>query len=56
MQENTTAALELGMQELDVQELEALDAPFGWSDALSFVSGLSAGGGASYVASVLILT
>lgn len=61
---NSTAAapLELALQELeaqqlDMQELEALDAPdFSWSEALSFVGGLSAGGVVSYVSIVTLAT
>ncbi|MDX3387419.1 hypothetical protein PV682_39150 [Streptomyces niveiscabiei] len=60
--DNTTSApLELALQELDQQldmrELEALDAPdFSWSAALSAVGGLSAGGVISYVSIVTLAT
>jgi hypothetical protein len=58
---NQSAPLELALQELeahelDMQELEQLDAPFGWSDLVSFVSGLSAGGVVSYVSLVTLAT
>ena len=58
---NQGAPLELALQELeahelDMQELEPLDAPFGWSDLVSFVSGLSAGGVVSYVSLVTLAT
>lgn len=39
-----------------MEELEELDAPFGWSDLASFVSGLSAGGVVSYVSIVTLAT
>ncbi|CAK7281297.1 MULTISPECIES: daptide-type RiPP [Streptomyces] len=56
-----SAPLELALQELEpheleMQELEALDAPFGWTDVVSLVSGLSAGGVVSYVSLVTLAT
>lgn len=58
---NTQAPLELALQELeahelDMQELEALDAPFGWTDVVSLVSGLSVGGVVSYVSLITLAT
>ncbi|WP_037678348.1 daptide-type RiPP [Streptomyces griseus] len=51
------ALQELEAQQLDMQELEALDAPdFSWSAALSAVGGLSAGGVISYVSIVTLAT
>ncbi|GAA2504824.1 daptide-type RiPP [Streptomyces longisporus] len=59
---SVSAPLELALQELeaqqlDMQELEALDAPdFSWSEALSAIGGLSAGGVISYVSIVTLAT
>ncbi len=49
-------ALELAMQELDMHELEALDAPVGWSEILSAISGFSAGGVISYSIIITLAT
>jgi len=48
--------LELAMQELDVHELEELDAPVGWSDIFSAISGFSVGGAVSYSVIITLAT
>ena len=53
MQENTefdmAAAAELGMQELDMQELEGLDAPDWWS---SFMASFAVSAGVSVASAI----
>ncbi|MBP2708351.1 hypothetical protein JOL79_31690 [Microbispora sp. RL4-1S] len=52
----TLAPLELAMQELDMQELEPLDAPVDWSEIVSFISGFSVGGAVSYSVIITLAT
>jgi hypothetical protein len=49
-------ALELAMQELDIHELEELDAPVGWSEVLSAVGGFVSGAVISYSIIITLAT
>jgi hypothetical protein len=53
MQENTNPALELAMQELDMEELEGMEAPDWWN---SFLASFAVSAGVSATYSSLVLT